>query len=394
MYDIKQIKAIPIADVARKYGIKLDQKHGRLWGKLRNENDASFSINVKRNLWYDFGAAKGGSVIDLVAELEGISSKEAINKLAEEYNITNEVKKGWQPLTDNQYREIGVEPECATMNFEFDLRKHTPEQLERWSEKYGMSVQELSGKHPDQYNNLVLKVATDHINLIRDAYFTKLQVSCDTSINETHRESHRAWAEHDAKEINDKVELLSRALRGNINVDYLKVSPENDCKIFNAPEYKGFSEDEIVRTRVVTVYKKLFSLPQADFLTIDQAKAIENLNRTVLDDNNKYLSLQEVKELYKLLGNKIQELNNDYEKYGKSIELLAKNEFDGECLNHLASEAEGIYRNLSQVKKMFSECSAALEGFREASLAYKNNLLKQNSQTQNQQPSRSQDLVK
>lgn len=397
MYDIKQIKAIPVADVARKYGIKLEEKHNRLWGKLRDENTASFSINLSKNLWYDFGARKGGSVIDLVAELEGITSKEAINKLAEDYNIKNEIKQGWQPLTDSQYREIGIQPERATMNFKFDLNVHTPEQLHRWSEKYGMHVRELAEKSPREYNKLVMKVAKEHIGLIRDTYFTKLQLSCDTSINQANRDNHRAWAESDAKEINRKVELLRRAVRGNINLDNLKVDPKKDSKIFNDSEYKskGFSEDEIVRNKVVQVYKRLFNLPQADFLTVDQAKAIENLNRSVLEERNQYLSLLELKELYKMLGSKIQELNAEYEKYGKSIEILAKDKFDSESLSNLAKDAEGIYRNLEQVKKLFSQCSTALEGFRAANFAYKNDISKQKPQLdQNKAKSNNKDLTR
>ncbi len=181
MYNIKEIKAIPIEDVARHYGIKLEKKHNRLWGKLRNEKDASFSINLEKNLWYDFGLGKGGSVIDFVAEIERITAKEAINKLAEMYNIENSVKKGWQPLTDSQYRELGVQPERATMNFNFDLNVHTPEQLQRWSEKYGMHVKDLAEKMPDVYNKLIFKVAMENIETLKNSYFTKIRLANDRS---------------------------------------------------------------------------------------------------------------------------------------------------------------------------------------------------------------------
>ncbi len=52
---------------------------------------------MARNLWYDFGAGKGGSVIDLVAELEGITPTVAINMLAEEYHLKNEVTRDGTP---------------------------------------------------------------------------------------------------------------------------------------------------------------------------------------------------------------------------------------------------------------------------------------------------------
>lgn len=378
MYDMSRIKAIPVADVALRYGIELQKKHGRLWGKLRNENTASFSINIERNIWYDFGAKQGGSVIDLVAELEGITAKEAIKKLAEDYNIENEVKHGWQPLTDSQYRELGIQPERATMNFDFDLRIHTPEQLSIWEGKYGVPVRTLAEKYPEEYNKLILKIAKENITLARDAYFTKLRISCDPSVDVKSAEIHRAWAKSDAIEINSKVELLSRAVRGNYNFDNLKVDPSKDESLYKDPKNIGLSQDEVVREKIVKIYKRIFNFQHADYITIDQAKEIEALNRTVLNDNNKYLSLIELKSLQKELGEGIQKLSLQQENYNKSIDVLIKENFDPEALYELAKESEEVFRKLSNVKELFNQCSKVLDGFREANLSFKNDTSKQN----------------
>lgn len=391
MYNIKEIKAIPIEDVARHYGIKLEKKHNRLWGKLRNEKDASFSINLEKNLWYDFGLGKGGSVIDFVAEIERITAKEAINKLVEMYNIENSVKKGWQPLTDSQYRELGVQPERATMNFNFDLNVHTPEQLQRWSEKYGMHVKDLAEKMPDVYNKLIFKVAMENIETLKNSYFTKIRLANDQTINEAQRQTHIEWAKADAKEINRKIDLLQLAIKNNVSLSNLKVDPEKDMSIFSAKE---MSQDEAIRNKVVQVYERMFNMPQAKYLTIENAKAIETINRSVLDDKNKYLSFKELKDLYVMLGNKIQELNNEYNKYGVAIENMAKNQFDYDTIQHVAQDAENIYKNLSEVKKLFNLCSNAVDGFKSAYLQYKNDLAKQDVNAQEKIKNNSKEFVR
>jgi DNA primase len=49
---------------------------------LRSEKDPSFRIYVAQNSWYDFGAQKGGDVIDLVKAVEGVEFNDAIDILA------------------------------------------------------------------------------------------------------------------------------------------------------------------------------------------------------------------------------------------------------------------------------------------------------------------------
>jgi hypothetical protein len=392
MYDIKAIKAIPVADVARKYGIELEKKHGRLWGKLRNEKTASFSINIAKNLWYDFGAGKGGSVIDLVAELDGISNTEAINKLAEEYNFKNEVTKGWHPLTDSQYRELGIIPEKATLNFDYDLRIHTPQQLARWNEKYGMSLSELADKHSDSYNKLVSKIGKDVINAIRDAYFKKVLLAVDPSIDKSHRELYKRWAEKDAEEINTKLDLLLRGIKSDLSIlgtmRSLRVNPVNDFRNYelqNNGNNRVVSQDEEIREKVVRVYKKLFNYQQADYLSIDTAKVLLALNSAVSDSDNKFLAIQEIKDLYKMLGKNLQDFENEYSLVLKDGDSLQKG--DNPQFKAWNIRIENLKRDIANVKELFKLCSSALTGLREANLAYKNDSIKHNSIDKQQEKS-------
>ena len=44
---------------------------------LREETEPSFCVSLQKNLWYDFGLAQGGNVVDLVIQLKSCSPMEA-----------------------------------------------------------------------------------------------------------------------------------------------------------------------------------------------------------------------------------------------------------------------------------------------------------------------------
>ena len=355
---IQEIKSIPVERIAQKYGIKLEKKHRRLWGCLRDEKTASFSINLECNLWYDFGAAIGGSGIDLVAVIEGISPAEAIEKLASEYNISYEPErtKGWKPLTDSQYRELGIEPERATMNFNFDLRVHTKEQLTRWSNKYGIPVHNLADKFPDVYNRLVFKIGKKTIDSIRNAYFTKLKFALDTSISSSQRILYKKWAELDAKDINSKVDLLFRSIFGNFSladiIKSLRVDPIRDFKYFSIQQgittQKGLSYNEIVNKSITEIPKDLSNLKLSGYVPQDF-----NFNLSVAE-SNRPLIVKEVKGIYKVLGSSIQKYEEDYTR----------------CLND-GLHTENLQIGILLLKDLFNKCSLILEGVRDMNLTRK-----------------------
>ena len=70
--NIEDVKQIPIADYLHSLGYSPVKQQGNgLWYKspLREEHEPSFKVNTDRNLWYDFGAGKGGNLIALAKEL-------------------------------------------------------------------------------------------------------------------------------------------------------------------------------------------------------------------------------------------------------------------------------------------------------------------------------------
>ena len=84
-YNLQNIKNIPIADYLHARGIQPVKKYGSYAlynAPYREDHNASMKVDFARNLWYDFGLGKGGSIIDLVMLLQGCNAHEAISHLA------------------------------------------------------------------------------------------------------------------------------------------------------------------------------------------------------------------------------------------------------------------------------------------------------------------------
>ncbi len=68
-YNLQNIKNIPIVDYLHACGIQPVKKYGSYAlynAPYREDHNASMKVDFTRNLWYDFGLGKGGSIIDLV----------------------------------------------------------------------------------------------------------------------------------------------------------------------------------------------------------------------------------------------------------------------------------------------------------------------------------------
>ncbi len=84
MRTIQDIKLIPIRDFLAHRGITPKQentRYGFYLSLLREEQDASFKVDYTQNLWYDFGVGRGGSIIDLVMEVEKCNFQQAVERL-------------------------------------------------------------------------------------------------------------------------------------------------------------------------------------------------------------------------------------------------------------------------------------------------------------------------
>lgn len=393
MYDLREIKAIPCKDVAQKYGInQLERKGNKLWGRLRfGDKTPSFNIDISKNIWYDFGIAKGGSNIDLVMEITGCDKNYAVNQLAHEFGIQHqdmETSK-WRPLTDNQYRELGIQPERATMNFNYDLSKHTPEQLTMWNDKYAMPVSMLAERYPTIYNKLIEKFAMESINALRDIYHSQLKMYKDSSLDKLNKDFVGGNLKNTMKDINDRVDLFQRAVTTvKSNYSFLKVDLDRDLKQEiksenkNQIENKELKNDEIIKNKIVNVYKKVFNYDLVERFTVDQAKALKDINKIVTRSENKFISIDRIKRGYAKLGLDLEKIEKDYKNSLKDMKELSKNK-DSPEYKKVETKVKNLENTFSTIKDLFNKTSLVIEGIRTANILNKNEIIKQNMPEKN-----------
>jgi len=85
--NVQKAKAVPLAEILQKYGHEPVQRRGTdIWYRspFRTEETASFVVNTRKNVWYDHGEGKGGTVIDLIARLSNETSVARVLALVSE----------------------------------------------------------------------------------------------------------------------------------------------------------------------------------------------------------------------------------------------------------------------------------------------------------------------
>ncbi len=80
----KQAREIPIIDYLKRSGfipVKINLESYWYLSPFRNENTASFKVNVKKNAWYDFGIGEGGNLVDLGIRLKNCTIEQFLAEL-------------------------------------------------------------------------------------------------------------------------------------------------------------------------------------------------------------------------------------------------------------------------------------------------------------------------
>ena len=89
--EIDAMRQIPLADFLARLGHEPIRRSGNeLWYRApyRNERTPSFRVNVKKQLWYDFGTGRGGDIFTLAGEFIGSGDfMEQVKFIAETANI-------------------------------------------------------------------------------------------------------------------------------------------------------------------------------------------------------------------------------------------------------------------------------------------------------------------
>ena len=114
MMNMNEAKQIRIEEYLHSLGYSpVRQQGGSLWynSPFRDEQEPSFKVNTERNLWYDFGAGKGGNIIALAQELYASDSLPyLLERIAEQAPRVRPVSFsfGKQPLSKPSFRQLEV----------------------------------------------------------------------------------------------------------------------------------------------------------------------------------------------------------------------------------------------------------------------------------------------
>ena len=111
-----EAKQIRIEEYLHTLGYNPVRRQGdSLWYKspFRDEQEPSFKVNMERNLWYDFGAGRGGNIIALARELYASDSLPyLLERIAEQAPGVRSVSFsfGGQPLSEPSFQQLEAVP--------------------------------------------------------------------------------------------------------------------------------------------------------------------------------------------------------------------------------------------------------------------------------------------
>lgn len=115
----RALLSVPIVSVLAALGKRTDRPagNGPFYSPLREEKHPSFQINMRDNVWTDWGTGEKGGVVDLVCRLRGCSRYEAMDFLASLLPYVTEEKASAHLPGPGRSSSITVEssgPICST----------------------------------------------------------------------------------------------------------------------------------------------------------------------------------------------------------------------------------------------------------------------------------------
>lgn len=182
-YDLEKLKSIPIHEVAQAYGIQVKKVGNDYWCAIREERTPSCKLYTKTNSFCDFGNANyGGDTIQLTAFLHSCSRADAIEILANTFGIQpenrNDAFRSRFP-SNRQLAKIGIYGDRAAKNMDFHIERYGVEVAMEISNKFSITVEELSKQYPDTYHNMLRAKAVPYVLSLRQTYLTELRSQYD-----------------------------------------------------------------------------------------------------------------------------------------------------------------------------------------------------------------------
>lgn len=142
--NIEQAKSVSLYDVLIKLNLKPTQENAQeAWflSPLRDEKTPSFHVHLKKNVWYDFGDAKGGDIINFVcAYLEKSEESHTVSDALRWIKNMSGYVPSIAPVTSND--EPKEDPKLVVKN----VNEINHLALVRYLEKRGVPLK-IASKH-------------------------------------------------------------------------------------------------------------------------------------------------------------------------------------------------------------------------------------------------------
>ena len=230
-FNLDVIKQIPLTEVLSRYGIAVDKHH---FFKLRDEKTASARYYPETNSWYDFGASTGGTIIDLVKQLEHVDTTQAVHFIAREYGVIPNKDMPAKNISNHEYEMIGIQGDRAGKNYDFNalFSRYPIETVMRISQELSISMNQLYDKYPKTYANIIRTQAIPFVWQFKQVYFNSLYVYAQSnSGNKFNREYTKINAQMIYQDYQNRYNILERCVDGtDIDIRKLCSDFERDLK--------------------------------------------------------------------------------------------------------------------------------------------------------------------
>lgn len=117
--NIEELRAIPITDFLARLGhTPTGQRGNEYWysAPYREERTPSFQVNIRKNVWYDFGIGCGGDIFSLAGELTGSNDFKEWVKFVRGVHGGTLFKSGITVRPKDKTREVHLQEEACFEN--------------------------------------------------------------------------------------------------------------------------------------------------------------------------------------------------------------------------------------------------------------------------------------
>lgn len=226
-FDLDVIKKIPLTEVLSRYGIEIDKHH---FFKLRDEKTASARYYPETNSWYDFGISVGGTIIDLVKQLEHVDTTQAVRLIAEQYGVVSNKDMIVKNISNHEYGLIGIQGDRAGKNYDFNalFSRYPMEVAMRISQELAIPMNQLYDKYPKTYANIIRTQAIPFVWQFKQLYLNSVYVYTQSSQSDDRIKDYMKMnAKMLYQDYQNRYSILKRCVNGT-SIDIRKLRPDFD----------------------------------------------------------------------------------------------------------------------------------------------------------------------